>query len=101
MYTTMEPCSRRLSGKTSCTQLLLSAGAEHVVIAAREPPTFIAHCTGAQDLEAAGVRVTFCERWSAQALELNRHVLPPAAPAAAPAEEQPASLAEMLVEIAT
>ena len=46
MYTTMEPCSRRLSGKRPCACRLVEAGVRRVVVAVKEPPTFVDDCTG-------------------------------------------------------
>lgn len=56
MYTSMEPCSRRLSGKESCTSRLLRAGVRRVVVGIREPTNFVA-CDGLDQLRAAGVSV--------------------------------------------
>ena len=78
LYSTMEPCGLRLSGKCGCAQRLLAAGVARVVLAVLEPPTFVAQCTGAELLRQGGVRVdrlgdVECERL---ALAANAHVLP-------------------------
>jgi pyrimidine deaminase RibD-like protein len=57
LYCSMEPCSRRLSGKRPCAALLVEAGVARVVVAISEPPTFVADCSGLADLRAAGVQV--------------------------------------------
>ncbi len=56
MYTTMEPCSKRLSGKASCTSLIIDSGIKHVVIGIPEPDKFV-KCEGVALLREAGVRV--------------------------------------------
>lgn len=76
LYTSMEPCSNRLSGKESCTQLILAAGIKRVVMAIAEPPNFV-QCTGAQTLRSSGVEVIVagdadCERLARAA---NSHLL--------------------------
>src|SRR5437867_2983690 len=38
MFTSLEPCSVRLSGKRPCTEHLLAAGIRRVVFALAEPP---------------------------------------------------------------
>ena len=59
IYCTMEPCSKRLSGNESCTSRILQAGVARVVMAAREPDTFVA-CEGVDLLQAGGVQVDVC-----------------------------------------
>ncbi|KAJ3286915.1 hypothetical protein HK104_008837 [Borealophlyctis nickersoniae] len=61
MYTTMEPCGERLSGKTPCAQLLLDAGIARVVMGIEEPRKFITDCSGAALLRGKGVRVDHVE----------------------------------------
>ena len=55
-YVTLEPCAKRTSGSTSCTDLLIAAGVARVVIATRDPHPF-ASGVGIERLRAAGVRV--------------------------------------------
>ena len=75
MYTTMEPCSTRLSGKQSCSAHLLVAHVQRVVVGVREPPVFVAQCQGTRLLEDAGVRVTLMEGMEAACLQPNQHLL--------------------------
>lgn len=57
LYSTMEPCSRRLSGNDPCSRAILNHPEIHkVVIGTREPPTFI-NCEGLSQLRKAGVEV--------------------------------------------
>ena len=58
LYTTMEPCSRRLSGNAPCVRRVIDAGVARVVLAILEPPRFVADCTGVEELRAAGVVVS-------------------------------------------
>lgn len=62
LYTTMEPCSRRLSGNVPCTRRIVDAGIARVVLAILEPPRFVADCTGVVDLRAAGIVVRMPRR---------------------------------------
>jgi pyrimidine deaminase RibD-like protein len=76
MFTTMEPCSLRLSGKTPCADLLRAAGVARVVVAVFEPPTFVAACSGVQQLRDAGVRVDVVDDAECRRLALapNAHL---------------------------
>jgi pyrimidine deaminase RibD-like protein len=55
-YVTLEPCAKRTSGSTSCTDLLIQAGVAHVVVAALDPHPF-ASGVGIERLRAAGIIV--------------------------------------------
>ncbi|KAJ3415755.1 GTP-binding protein of the rab [Chytridiales sp. JEL 0842] len=59
IYTTMEPCGERLSGKKSCAERILESGISRVVIGIPEPPNFIAECVGAELLRSKGVVVEY------------------------------------------
>jgi pyrimidine deaminase RibD-like protein len=76
LYSTMEPCSKRLSGKKPCCELLAEAGIARVVIAVREPSTFVQKCEGADQLASAGIKVDFLddEECQRQALAANAHL---------------------------
>jgi deoxycytidylate deaminase len=56
MYTTMEPCSVRLSGNRSCTSRLIEAGVACVVVGEGEPSNFVV-CEGTKLLRQAGIKV--------------------------------------------
>ncbi|KAJ3084004.1 hypothetical protein HDU99_004219 [Rhizoclosmatium hyalinum] len=76
MYTTMEPCGLRLSGKLPCANLILNAGyVKRVVVAIREPPNFVAQCTGAQLLQENGIDVVFLDEYADAAREPFKHLL--------------------------
>ena len=70
LYTSMEPCSERLSGKAPCVRRILDAGIARVVLAIREPPHFVAACAGVAQLRAAGVEVVAAD--SDECAELAR-----------------------------
>jgi diaminohydroxyphosphoribosylaminopyrimidine deaminase/5-amino-6-(5-phosphoribosylamino)uracil reductase len=52
-YVTLEPCNARSSGLLSCSQLLIQAGVDRVVVACEDPHDLAAH--GISRLGAAGV----------------------------------------------
>ncbi|KAI9225491.1 MAG: cytidine deaminase-like protein [Piptocephalis tieghemiana] len=73
-YTTMEPCSKRLSGKDPCTDRLIQAGIKRVVIGATEPDHFV-QCEGISLLEKAGVEVKLLKGLEELCLGPNNHIL--------------------------
>ncbi|KAM0331556.1 hypothetical protein ACHAQA_003234 [Verticillium albo-atrum] len=58
LYTTMEPCSERLSGNLPCTQrvLRLKPLIGTVYVGVQEPEKFVSDNTGRGALEAAGIK---------------------------------------------
>ena len=87
LYTTMEPCGVRLSGKTPCSMHALEAGVSRVVYAITEPPVFIVCTVGLAHLADAGVTVARLPPTSAsvaRSLAANSHLAVPTAPAPAP-----------------
>ncbi|MGW5336001.1 dCMP deaminase [Streptomyces bauhiniae] len=75
LYTSLEPCTRRASSPSPCARLVLEAGIGRVVVAWREPPLFVADCTGVETLRAAGVEVVCHDELAAEARAVNRHLL--------------------------
>ncbi|KYK54979.1 cytidine and deoxycytidylate deaminase [Drechmeria coniospora] len=59
LYTTMEPCFKRLSGKLPCVERVLrqKSWIKHVYIGVVEPETFVGQNYGRQMLEEAGIEV--------------------------------------------
>ena len=55
MYTTMEPCSERLSGNKPCTERIVEAGGliRRIILGVKEPDDFV-HCVGAEKLRENG-----------------------------------------------
>lgn len=56
-YVSLEPCTARSSGASSCARRLIDAGLARAVIACAEPNPAAAH--GVSQLGAAGIEVTF------------------------------------------
>lgn len=75
IYSTLEPCSRRgTASRTPCTELIVSAGIPRVVIAWREPATFVEDCVGVELLRNAGVEVIELPELAEAAKSVNRHL---------------------------
>ena len=75
LYTTMEPCSLRLSGKVPCAERLREVHIGRVVVGTREPPNFVARSEGVERLQAAGVVVDVDLRYEALCRAPNAHLL--------------------------
>lgn len=56
LYTTLEPCSVRLSGNIDCTKRILETGVGKVILGVQEPADFV-QCEGVRLLREAGVEV--------------------------------------------
>lgn len=56
LYTTMEPCSYRLSGNLPCVDRVLDSPIKTVFVGVVEPGDFVENNTGRAKLEEAGVR---------------------------------------------
>jgi pyrimidine deaminase RibD-like protein len=74
LYSSLEPCSVRLSGRTPCAERILRAGIEVVVFAMEEPARFVV-CEGAEKLRRAGLTVIVLGEHAGQVAEVNRHLL--------------------------
>ncbi|OXR39547.1 Riboflavin biosynthesis protein RibD [Nocardia cerradoensis] len=58
VYSTLEACSQRATaGRPPCTDRILAAGIPRVVIAWREPSTFVVNCVGVEKLREHGSSV--------------------------------------------
>ncbi|DBA00535.1 TPA: hypothetical protein N0F65_006439 [Lagenidium giganteum] len=73
VYTTMEPCSKRVSGNVPCVQSCLRARVSRVVIGVLEPKNFVV-CEGVALLEEAGVEVVVLKGLEEECLAPNRHI---------------------------
>jgi len=60
LYTTMEPCSKRLSGNRSCTSRCIAADVTRIVVGVREPSKFVI-CEGTRVLREKGVVVDYLD----------------------------------------
>ncbi|PIA19305.1 cytidine deaminase-like protein [Coemansia reversa NRRL 1564] len=74
LYTTMEPCSFRLSGNTPCSTHIINAGIKQVVIGVKEPDTF-SDCHGVARLIEAGINVIHLKILEEECLRPNIHLL--------------------------
>lgn len=59
LFTTVEPCSKRLSGKMPCVERILRQRTwiQTVFVGVQEPSTFVAENCGRAMLEGAGIKV--------------------------------------------
>ncbi|MBI1804242.1 MAG: dCMP deaminase [Ignavibacteriae bacterium] len=73
IYSSLEPCGRRLSGRKSCAERIIEAGITRVVFALSEPPVFV-EATGLTKLRAAGVEVTVIDELADRVKEINTHL---------------------------
>ncbi|WP_309230332.1 dCMP deaminase [Nocardia sp. SYP-A9097] len=75
LYSTLEPCSQRASkDRAPCTDRILAAGIRRVVIAWREPGTFVDNCQGVEKLREHGVEVVELADLAEEAISMNRHL---------------------------
>ncbi|KAL2162041.1 hypothetical protein VTH06DRAFT_7826 [Thermothelomyces fergusii] len=72
LYTTVEPCSSRLSGNLPCVErvLRLAGSIRTVYVGVAEPDTFVAENTGRRALEAAGIAVVQVKGLEREILEV-------------------------------
>ena len=75
LYSSLEPCSVRMSGRPPCAGRIAAARIARVVYAMAEPPLFVV-CDGANELRLHGVEVVQLADLAAAAQEVNRHLLP-------------------------
>ncbi|KAG0367799.1 DRAP deaminase [Gamsiella multidivaricata] len=75
MYSTMEPCSTRLSGNRSCSELLIESHVRKVYVGVREPDHFVKMVVGVENMVKQGIEVTLIPGFEEQCLAPNRHVL--------------------------
>ncbi|PPI93932.1 dCMP deaminase [Nocardia nova] len=75
IYSTLEPCSERATKtRVPCTDRILQAGIPEVVIAWREPSTFVEDCVGVEKLQQEGVTVIELPELADAAMAMNRHL---------------------------
>ena len=73
LYTTMEPCNKRLSGNKTCVERILGLGGavKTVYVGVKEPEKFVGQNEGRKRLEDAGVGVKVVEGMEDQILEVS------------------------------
>jgi diaminohydroxyphosphoribosylaminopyrimidine deaminase/5-amino-6-(5-phosphoribosylamino)uracil reductase len=75
IYSSLEPCRRRVSSPRPCTELIAAAGIGRVVVAWLEPPLFMPG-GGAGWLRGQGVTVIELPQAAAAARAVNAHLFP-------------------------
>jgi pyrimidine deaminase RibD-like protein len=74
MYSSLEPCGNRLSGKLPCTQRIIDAKLLRVIYAEKEPPIFVTG-VGRDVLRKQGVEIIKLDGFEEVFYEANRHLL--------------------------
>ncbi|GAW14245.1 hypothetical protein ANO14919_036440 [Xylariales sp. No.14919] len=72
LYTTVEPCSQRLSGNTPCVDRILEVGKRvtTVYVGVQEPDTFVTGNSSRRKLEDAGIKVRLVSGFEKDILEV-------------------------------
>jgi pyrimidine deaminase RibD-like protein len=74
IYTTMEPCSKRLSGNLSCADRIVGHNRNsdteivRVVVGVKEPKDFVSDCHGCETLQKEHIEVLFMPKEMSQRL---------------------------------
>jgi pyrimidine deaminase RibD-like protein len=71
VYTTLEPCSVRLSGLAPCADALIAAGIRNCIIGVKEPSDFV-QCEGTRKLQEVGINVIWLDDLEAECLAMAR-----------------------------
>ncbi|CAE6435193.1 unnamed protein product [Rhizoctonia solani] len=71
VYTTLEPCSVRLSGLAPCADALVVAGIRNCIIGVKEPVDFV-QCEGTKKLQDAGINVVWLDDLEPECLTMAR-----------------------------
>lgn len=74
VFSTLEPCHPRKSGKTSCTTHIINRGIARVVYAWREPEHFVT-CLGTATLRERGIEVVTIDEFASEVRRVNAHIL--------------------------
>ncbi|CAO3563133.1 unnamed protein product [Mortierella alpina] len=75
MYSTMEPCSTRLSGHRACADLLIESGVRRVYVGVREPDHFVKMVVGVEKMVERGIEVVHIPGFEELCLAPNQHIL--------------------------
>jgi pyrimidine deaminase RibD-like protein len=72
LYTTVEPCFKRLSGNLPCVERILRLGnaIKTVYVGVNEPEKFVGQNTGRKQLEDAGIKVVLVKGMEDEILEV-------------------------------
>ncbi len=74
IYSSMEPCSKRMSEPVSCSQLIIENGFSRAVFALYEPSHFV-NCEGAYNMRHSGLEVKYMPQYAKKVRKINEHVL--------------------------
>ncbi|CAG8663481.1 13613_t:CDS:2 [Racocetra persica] len=74
IFTTMEPCSKRLSGNKPCVERIIESKISKVVLGIKEPSKFV-KCEGIDILRENGIEVIIIEELEDECLKCNKHLL--------------------------
>lgn len=101
LYTTLEPCGKRLSGNTPCVQRIIAtqqrsakAGIRKVIFGAKEPGTFVKDSQSCQLLTEAGITWEYIPDFEQEILKVAMEGHESKAKEQAPAKEQPSKPAQ-------
>ena len=89
LYSSLEPCSIRRSGRESCCEVIGRSGLRRVVFGMREPPIFV-RGRRAEVLGQLGIEVVEVAGLEAEVRAVNAHLLDPSAPPAPPTDDDQA-----------
>lgn len=72
LYTTVEPCFKRLSGNLPCVERIMRVGnaIKTVYVGVKEPEKFVGENTGRRQLEDAGIEVVLIQGMEKEILEV-------------------------------
>ncbi len=73
IYSSIEPCSSRVSEPKSCSELIMEYGFSRVRFALYEPSHFVV-CCGAENLRRHGVDVAVVDAYAEEVLLINNHL---------------------------
>ncbi|KAF0682942.1 Aste57867_24955 [Aphanomyces stellatus] len=73
LYTTMEPCSVRLSGNKPCVESCIQGQVARVIVGVMEPAKFV-QCEGVRLLQEKGIQVDLLHGLEAECLAPNKHL---------------------------
>ncbi len=73
IYSSLEPCSVRLSGKKACVDHIIACRCCHVVFALHEPLLFV-DCKTEKKLQNNGIQVTCIAELGSLVEDINRHL---------------------------
>lgn len=70
LYTTMEPCSFRLSGNLPCVDRILNTGIKTCFVGILEPETFVKNNTGRKQLKGSGIEYIHIKGYEDECLKI-------------------------------